>query len=71
MHVENNLRAERGMLLRTYYSQDGDGNPMYKTRILDSKNRNLYYNTGNTSPTGNSYPKTVPEANRYIYRKPK
>jgi RHS repeat-associated protein len=70
-HVENNLRAERGMPLRTYYSQDGDGNPMYETRILDSKNRSLYYNTGNTSPTGNSYPKTVPEANRYIYRKPK
>jgi RHS repeat-associated protein len=70
-HVENNLRAEQGLPLRTYYSQDADGNPASETRILDSKYRSLYYNTGNTSPGGNSYPKTVPEANRYIYRKPK
>jgi RHS repeat-associated protein len=70
-HVENNLRGERGLPLRTHYSQDGDGNPMSETRILDSKARSLYYNSGNTSPGGNSYPKTVSEANRYIYRKPK
>jgi len=70
-HVENNLRGERGLPLRTHYSQDGDGNPMSETRILDSKARSLYYPTGNTSPGGNSYPKTVPDANRYIYRKPK
>jgi RHS repeat-associated protein len=40
-HVENNLRGERGLPLRTQYSQDGDGNPMSETRILDSKARSL------------------------------
>ncbi len=70
-HVENNLRGERGMPLRTHYSQDGDGNPMSETRILDSKARSLYYPSGNTSPGGNSYPKQVPSDNRYLYRKPK
>jgi RHS repeat-associated protein len=70
-HVENNLRGERGMPLRTHYSQDGDGNPMSETRILDSKARSLYYPSGNTSPGGSSYPKQVPSDNRYLYRKPK
>ncbi len=70
-HIENNLRAERGMPLRTHYSQDKDGIPTSETRILDSKSRSLYYPAGNTSTGGNTYPKTVPADNRYIYRKPK
>lgn len=70
-HVENNLRGERGMPLRTHYSQDQDGNSVNETRILDNRGRSLYYNSGNTSPGGNSYPKTVPSDNRYLYRKPK
>ncbi len=68
-HIENNLRAERGLPLRTYYSPTQDGGADPATRILDSKSRSLYYPTGDISPHG-SY-KTVPADNRYIYRKPK
>lgn len=70
-HIENNLRGERGMPLRTHYSQDPDGIPVNETIILDSRGRSLFYNTGNTNPGGNSYPRNVPADNRYIYRRPR
>lgn len=64
-HIENNLRAERGMPLRTYYSPTGDGGVEFGTRILDAKSRSLYYPTGDISP--HSKYKTVPANKRYIY----
>ncbi|MBU3745375.1 MAG: hypothetical protein FGM61_12670, partial [Sediminibacterium sp.] len=67
-HVENMLRSESNLPLRTHYSQDSDGGTVSETRILDSKSRSLYFPTGNTSPSGNTYPKTVLEPNRFIYR---
>ena len=70
-HVENNIRAQQEIPLRTHYSQDADGVPVSETRILDSKARSLYYPTGNTTPSGNTYPKRVPADNRYIYKKSK
>ncbi|MBS4042289.1 MAG: hypothetical protein KGZ59_00535 [Chitinophagaceae bacterium] len=70
-HVENNIRAQQGIPLRTHYSQDGDGTPVSETRILDNKSRSLYYPAGNSTPVGNSFPKHIPNDNRYIYRKPK
>jgi RHS repeat-associated protein len=70
-HIENNIRAQQGIPLRTHYSQYGDGTPVSETRLLDNKARSLYYPTGNTTPGGNNYPKQVPKGNRYIYRKPK
>jgi RHS repeat-associated protein len=70
-HIENNLRAEQGLPLRTHYSPETGGGVNEDTRLLDSKGRSLYYPAGNTSPTGITYPKSVPADNRYIYRKPK
>ena len=68
-HIENNLRAEQGLPLRTYYSPTADGGAVPATRILDSKYRSLYYPTGDIAP--HSTYKTVPADSRYIYRKPK
>jgi RHS repeat-associated protein len=68
-HIENNLRAEQGLPLRTYYSPDAAGGVYSPTRLLDSKARSLYYPTGDISPHSNY--KTVPSDNRYIYRPPK
>ncbi|MGN6196292.1 MAG: RHS repeat-associated core domain-containing protein [Ginsengibacter sp.] len=64
-HIENNLRAEQGQPLRTYYSPTQDGGVVPGTRLLDSKSRSLFYPTGDTSPHS-SY-KTIPAINRYIY----
>lgn len=41
-HIENNIRAEQGLPLRTHYSQDADGVPVSDTKILDNKGRSLY-----------------------------
>lgn len=63
-HIENRIRAEQGLPLRTHYARYiGDGSPIQDTRILDNKGRSLYYRSDNSS----SLPKLVPKKERFIY----
>lgn len=47
-HMENKIRAENGLQLRTHYLVNTDGKGA-GPRIIDSKGRSICYNTGNTT----------------------
>ncbi len=47
-HVENQIRSEHGVALRTHYAINTDGTPHAGTRILNSKGASIYYNQTNT-----------------------
>ncbi|MBE9468056.1 MAG: hypothetical protein IMY72_07010, partial [Bacteroidetes bacterium] len=47
-HVENQLRAEHGVPLRTNYAINSDGTPNVATRILNSNGTSRFYNQTNT-----------------------
>lgn len=48
-HVENQIRAEHGITLRTHYGANEENGvitgPNSNTRIIDSSGRSIYYNT--------------------------
>ena len=50
-HIENMIRAESGIPLRTYYGieTDQNGNNTYRGQLIDTKNRSLFFN--NSSPS--------------------
>lgn len=49
-HMENKIRAEHGLPLRTHYSRDAAGTPVETTRILKAGTReSLYYDSSNNT----------------------
>ncbi|MNX94547.1 hypothetical protein D3C86_1267820 [compost metagenome] len=64
-HVENKLRAEQGLPLRTYYSnyEDRRGG-VSETQLLDKNGKSLYYNILNSLITN----KTIKKDERYDYK---
>jgi len=65
-HIENILRNEQGHPLRTHYSPYGDGSPVPNTRLIDSKGRSLYFQSGVTD-FGATTNKRVKSKLRYGY----
>ncbi len=61
-HVENILRAENGLPLRTYYGAYTDGSGISQTRLITG-NTSLYIQLNGTT----NY-KTVSKNLRYVYK---
>ena len=47
-HVENQIRSEHGVSLRTHYAFNSNGTPNASTRIINSKGTSLFYTQTNT-----------------------
>ncbi|MFA8301438.1 MAG: RHS repeat-associated core domain-containing protein [Hyphomicrobiales bacterium] len=47
-HVENQIRGENGLPLRTHYAINSDGNSYEPSRIIDSKGSSLFYQQTST-----------------------
>jgi RHS repeat-associated protein len=42
-HIENQIRSEHGIPLRTHYGMYSDGRPVQNTRIIDANGASLFY----------------------------
>ncbi len=49
-HVENIIRSQAGLPLRTHYGLADDNTPMEESRILDSKNKSKFYKNEEGEP---------------------
>src|SRR5690606_35216556 len=59
-HIENLIRAESGISLRTYYATETNqnGNTIYRGQLIDSQNRSIFFN--------NSIPPTIETNKRSV-----
>jgi len=71
-HIENMIRAESGIPLRTYYGieTDQNGKNLYRGQLIDTQNRSLFFNNS-TPPTIETNQRSVilrvKAENRYKY----
>ena len=71
-HIENMIRAESGIPLRTYYATETDqkGNTIYRGQLIDNHNRSIFFNNS-TPPTIETNKRSVilrvKAENRYKY----
>lgn len=66
-HIENIMRSQSGMSLRTHYARQGSGG-YEPTRILDAKGGSKFYNVS-LNFQGKEIKSNVPQIYRILYKK--
>jgi hypothetical protein len=67
-HMENILRGEQGLPLRSYYSYEtSSSRPIHGTQLIDNNNRSLFFTMGCSDPVY-QHERIRNEKERYLYK---